>query len=552
MSQVTQYFAAQNLKVLKTNPTSIEFEGAIGDIQKALQIEIHQYIAQDGRLVFGPTNNPQVDATMAAQISGITGLDNFAKHKKNTHKNSGVLKPLFIGSGPGGGLAPADIQKAYVLPAALSSGSGQTLALFELDGYTPSDINTYASFFGITTPPTLQNILIDGSSGAAGGDADEVTLDIELMMAVAPGASKILVYEAPNSLTGAIDLLTAIANDDRASEVSISWAFLESDAGNAFLTSENMLFMQMAAQGQSVFAGSGDSGAYGPTPTLSAYDPTAQPYVTSVGGTTLALNANGTYASETTWSGSGGGMSGYWTIPSWQSGLGNASNLGSQTMRMTPDVSLNADPNSGYAIYLNGAWNIYGGTSASTPLWAAFVAIVNQQRLSLALTPLGFATPAIYQLAMGSQYSLQFHDIADSSSNGSFFAVPGYDLCTGWGTINSSLLSGLLNSSFNPAAPVLSASSYNTVVNLTWTGVGSSAVYTVNRALSASGPFYPVDINAAATSYGDVELTNGTSYYYNVTAKFSDGYFATSNVVSGTPAMVVPGAPSKLNAVVSY
>jgi kumamolisin len=156
------------------------------------------------------------------------------------------------------------------------------------------------------------------------------------------------------------------------------------------------------------------------------------------GGTTLTTNSSGAYVSEMTWTDGGGGISTVWSIPSWQKNVISSSStfLGSTTMRNVPDVSLDADPNTGYAIYLSGSWTEFGGTSCAAPLWAAFTALVNQQREAEGLSDLGFPNPALYALGVTSDYSSDFHDIADGSTNGYYPAVSGYDDATGLGTIN--------------------------------------------------------------------------------------------------------------------
>ena len=154
-------------------------------------------------------------------------------------------------------------------------------------------------------------------------------------------------------------------------------------------------------------------------------DPASQPYVCGVGGTTLTVNgAGGAYVSETTWnSGSvqngagGGGVSSIWPIPSWQQAAVAASGQGSTARRNVPDVSLDANPNTGYSIYEGGAWAVYGGTSCAAPLWSGFAALVNQQRAANGLAPLGQANPALYPILAGARYKTDFHDVADGSTN---------------------------------------------------------------------------------------------------------------------------------------
>jgi kumamolisin len=210
----------------------------------------------------------------------------------------------------------------------------------------------------------------------------------------------------------------------------------------AFLTSENSILKQMALQGQTVFAASGDAGAYSDQSKLSVIDPASQPFVVAVGGTRL-MTQGGTYDDETTWNNGspsqgagGGGVSALWVQPSWQSGVGTSSNRGSSSMRNVPDVSLNADPMTGYSIFVGGRWVNVGGTSAAAPLWAGFMALVNHQRMTNGLGPVGFLNPRLYSIGRSARYSADFNDIQDGSTNLYYPAVPGFDDATGWGTLN--------------------------------------------------------------------------------------------------------------------
>lgn len=269
------------------------------EIEKALQIEIHQYRTAEGRIAFAPTSEPTVPAGMAPLIHGVVGLNNFTV-PRHQYK-------LTVGSGPGGGLTPANITEAYSFSGVASTGGGQNIAVAEFDGYAASDIAAYAQQFGIGSPPSLKNVLIDGFNGTPSGGQDsgstEVTLDIEMAVGVAPGASSIMVYEAPPPTNASfeseeIDVYTRIANDNLAKTVSTSWGAPENEIQTATANAENTAFMQMAAQGQSMFAASGDSGAYGDGQNLVAQDPSTQPYVVAVGGTHLNLSGGGTYVSE--------------------------------------------------------------------------------------------------------------------------------------------------------------------------------------------------------------------------------------------------------------
>ena len=187
-------------------------------------------------------------------------------------------------------------------------------------------------------------------------------------------------------------------------------------------------------------------------------DPSSQPYVTGVGGTTLTLNTANTFKSESAWgsdgSGGGGGVSNHWSIPAWQVTVGTSANGESTTKRMVPDVSLDANPNTGYPVYMgsDGGWELVGGTSCAAPLWAAFFSLVNQKRVSDGRARIGQANPAIYQVAKSAQYPIAFHDTNDGSTNLAYAASEDYDLATGWGSFSGAGLFTNLTSATLPAA----------------------------------------------------------------------------------------------------
>ena len=428
---------------LHENGYLLKAQGRVASLGSFFKTEIHNYLDSKGAAYFAPAFEPQVPT--GSIIRAIHGLHNVTRW--TTHAAKSSASPLRAGTGPNGGLSPADIRSAYTVPTSVN-GSGEALALFELDGYKASDITQYENTFGLSKP-TLTNVLVSGVTGAAGSGADEVTLDIELMIAVAPGASKIIVYEGPNTGQGVLDTYARIANDNLARQVSTSWGAPEISNSASFLQTENTIFKQMASQGQTVYAAAGDSGAYDNGTSLGVDDPASQPYVIGVGGTKLFTTANGLYDHETTWNNGspssgagGGGISAVWTQPTWQHGAITAASLGSTSMRNVPDVSLDSDPATGYAIYVGGQWHTFGGTSCAAPLWAAFTALVNQQRISAHLAPVGFLNPIFYQIGLSTSYDTDFTDIADNSTNLHYPAVRQYDNATGWGSFKGQ---GLFN-----------------------------------------------------------------------------------------------------------
>ena len=273
----------------------------------------------------------------------------------------------------------------------------------------------------------------------------EVSLDIEMAISMATNLSKVIVYEAPISLplSTSSDLLNRMASDNPAKQISSSWII----GDNA---SYDTAYQQMAVQGQSFFQASGDNGAYY-TSNINLQQSADDTNITLVGGTTLSTTgAGGAYSSETVWNqyatglgtlGSGGGTNFNGVpIPIWQTGINMTTNLGSTTLRNVPDVAMTAD--NIVVVANNGQQeNDVNGTSCAAPLWAGFCALVNQQATNTLKPPVGFLNPALYAIGKGPNYAVAFHDItAGNNTNAAvhdkYFAVPGYDLCTGWGTPN--------------------------------------------------------------------------------------------------------------------
>ncbi len=260
---VAAYAQAQGLTVTGTHPNRavLDVSGPAAAVEAAFGVSLTQYQAADGRVFHAPNREPSLPAALAGKVLAVAGLENaevwHPESRRLTPDAAALLAPYQIGTGPGGGLSPANIKAAYNVPSS-PTGSGQTLALFELDGYKATDISAYESTFSLPNVP-LTNVLVDGYSGASGSGAGEVTLDIELQIALAPGASKILVYEGPNTTQGVIDTYNQIATDNTAKQISTSWGEAEQCETSATRTAEQNAFKQMAAQGQSIFAAAGDT-----------------------------------------------------------------------------------------------------------------------------------------------------------------------------------------------------------------------------------------------------------------------------------------------------
>jgi len=470
---------------IHANRVLLNAAGNAGVIGSAFGVNIVKYVLPDGSTFYGPDREPTVPASMRGKLLSIIGLDNAStaqsslksdplsgkrtrshrttkaakKLPQQKQRSGGFAKPDNIGTGPGGGLTPAEIKSCYNLKNTYLHGGGETIGLVELDGFLKSDVTAYEDMFNLIHVP-LDVVKIDGFSGTPGAGQSEVTLDIEMLAALASHAQKFIVYEAPNDGASLLDLYNRIANDNDAPIISTSWSYPENGTADGFFDSEDEIFLQFAAQGQTFVSSCGDFGAYDDKSVLIAADPAANPRVFGVGGTRLSpLGVDGSWAGETTWSdssatskspfgiGGGGGISERYSIPKYQMGFVFPSSLGSTTMRNVPDAALNAASDTRYAAYYKGDWHAVYGTSCAAPLWAAFFALVNQQRVMNGLSRLGDPHKKVYTVASTSHYHQDFHDIADNSNNLYYPALPGYDLATGLGTFNGlNLLLNLANS----------------------------------------------------------------------------------------------------------
>ncbi len=447
---VINFARSNGLEVVGTHPNRmlVDVRAAVADVERTFQVKMRTYPhPTESRSFYAPDVEPSVE--LKVPILRLSGLDNYVQpHPMSLHEISSTSLASVAprgGSGTGGTFLGSDFRNAYV-PGSALKGSGQVVGLFELNGYYASDITAYETKAGLPGVP-LQNVLIDGFNGSPGGRRpgglnEEVALDIEMAISMAPGLSQVLVYEGtPNATTAVIDdILNRMATDNLAKQLSCSWGF------DIDILSQQ-IFQQFAAQGQSFFLASGDSGAF----TGPVTQPSDNPYVTVVGGTVLTTASSKAWASETAWNGSGGGISTIFPIPSWQRNIDMSANQGSTTMRNTPDVAMVAY--NVVAIADRGTSITLAGTSIAAPLWAGFMALVNQQAAAEGKPPVGFLNPALYAIGRGPDEKRAFHDIVSgNNTSGSspklYSAVRGYDLCTGWGTPNGT---NLIDALVNPA-----------------------------------------------------------------------------------------------------
>ncbi|HEY7212307.1 MAG TPA: S53 family peptidase [Bryobacteraceae bacterium] len=406
-----------------------------------------RYCTKPGGPVFRARSGTlSVPAELAGVVIAVLGLD--TRPVARAHFR---IRPH---QAPAVSYSPPEVAALYAFPTG-ATGAGQTIAIIELGGgYSASDLKTYFGQLGITEP-SVTAVSVDGGQNSPGSDADgEVMLDIEVAGSIAP-AAKIAVYFAPNTDQGFVDAISDAVHDAarKPSVVSISWGAPEDSWTEQSRTAMNAALQDAAALGVTVTAAAGDNGS-----TDGAGDgklhvdfPASSPYALACGGTTLK-GSGSTVSSETVWNetasgegATGGGISTAFPLPSYQ----NAAQVPAQPQtnfagRGVPDISGNADPATGYNVLVNGQNIVVGGTSAVAPLWAALVALLNQQTGS----SLGFLQPKLYALAASN-----FRDITEGSNDdsglGYYKAGSGWDPCTGLGSPNGTALLDALNT--NPA-----------------------------------------------------------------------------------------------------
>jgi subtilase family serine protease len=522
---VVGYAKAHGLAVVggSRDGMDVQAEGSVGNIERAFHVSMGVYQhPTENRTYFAPDREPMVD--LPFQLWHISGLDNYsiphplyvkrsdyaAAHGLNANA---LVSHATTGSGPSASFLGSDMRAAYYGGTALT-GAGQNLGLFEFLGTDLADLTTYFNNVGQTNNVPITLLSTDGTSTScvdsrAGGDCDdtEQTLDMTQAIGMAPGLSSLVMYIGSTD-TAIISAMTT--HSPLPTTIGCSWGWTPADPSTL-----NPYFQKMAAQGQNFFAASGDSSTW--SKSNEAW-PADNAFVVSVGGTDLVTaSAGGAWKSETAWVDSGGGISpDSIAIPSWQqlAGVINSSNKGSTTLRNGPDVSANAN----FTFYVCAdqttcTANDYGGTSFATPMWAGYIALVNQQLANNGESPIGFINPTIYSQSVTSAYASEFHDIT-SGTSGSYSAVTGYDLVTGWGSPNGT---GLINAlAPTSTSPNFTISASPGSVSVVQGNSGSSTITTAvsggfNSAIALTASGQPTGVTVTFTPTSIAAPGSGTS-----------------------------------------
>ena len=445
--------------------------GPAAQFQTLFKTQLNNYRAPDGQEFYSASVEPTIPDPIAAKVTGVIGLTNSLQYAPlaKVHQAFGedpiapeIGTDTAGGTGPGGAYSPSDLRSVYKIPK-FGDVAPQTVAVFEQNGFYPSDVQKYLERMQLPNRP-VKFVGVNGYNGSVDRNNASVelqaVLDIELVIGINPGVKEVLVYEDGTDpfAVALIDALDKVASDNKAAILSISYGLDEVTQGDSQLAAENTALTQLAAQGITVLACSGNGGAYGQTGTsvypaqLEVTDPGAQPLVTCVGATNLSTGPHEVRLAEAVWDrlglfsgggASGGGFSSYWPIPSWQAPSYVTTNGGSSTYRNVPDVAAVGDPFTGVAAYskMNGGWLQMGGTGVSTPLWAGYISILNAGLEYVTGNRLGFFNPTFYNTDNIVNGPLLYSVIDGTNGDSSMYGTPGYNAgfgynnCTGAGTI---------------------------------------------------------------------------------------------------------------------
>jgi subtilase family serine protease len=483
---------------LSTDHLFVNATTTAATMESAFGVRLERYRLPDGTVGYSNATPPLVRGVLASPaVIGILGMDDLTRPRPLLARSAHAIHdrhaaslapgnappPVKAASGPQACAAAAtaatdndsytdtQIAQAYKLStlyAAGHSGASQTIALYELEPFSSTDLAAFQKCYGTAVKVTTINE--DGGPGTGAGSGESI-MDLENIVALAPSA-KILVYQAPDTVSDSqsVALYDDMISPDNAKQLSTSWGLCELDEGTSTIRAEYPVFQEAAAYGETVYAAAGDDGSEdcledgtANDSKLSVDDPGSDPYVVSVGGLRLSslTPAESVWNDHTVSDGGdgegagGGGISAEWQMPTWQIGTGVINKYSSHTVcaagtfyycREVPDVSADADPDvGGWVIYYRGTWQGgNGGTSAAAPLWAALTAVINSGCTSGAV---GFDAPRLYEVARNAG---NLTDVTSGNNDytgahsGDYPATKAYDLASGLGSPIAAGLAGSL------------------------------------------------------------------------------------------------------------
>ena len=449
MAAVKKFAGAQGLAVVQEHAgrRTVVLSGTVAQFNAAFGVDLQRF-EHSGGSYRGRVGAVHLPDELHDAVEAVIGLDDrpVAKPHFRARPSPGNVH-WHANAGGATSFTPLQIASLYDFPS--GTGQGECVAIIELGGgERTADLGTYFSALGIRAAPKVTVVSVDHGKNHPTGDPNgpdgEVMLDIEVVGAIAPGAH-IAVYFAPNTDAGFLDAITTAVHDtsNRPSVISISWGGPESSWTQQSLTAFDSAFQAAAAMGITVCVASGDNGSSdGVNDGANHVDfPASSPYALACGGTSLQASGT-TITGEFVWNdgaqggASGGGVSSVFPLPAWQDGLHVTPTSGGNqplTMRGVPDVSADADPETGYDVRIDGTDTVIGGTSAVAPLWAGLIARINAAKRS----SVGFINPLLYAAPSA------LKDIT-SGNNGNFAAGSRWDACTGLGSPDGAKIATLL------------------------------------------------------------------------------------------------------------
>ncbi|MBS1821152.1 MAG: Ig-like domain repeat protein [Acidobacteria bacterium] len=559
MDKVKGWLQGKGLTITSVSPSMnyVTVSGSVGQAESAFKTQIHAF-SENGEKHIANVSDPELPAAIAKIVAGVRGLNDF---KLRGHA---VVRPMITSPVTGNHyLAPGDFFTIYDVAPLLSqsiNGSGISIAVVGRTDISLTDVATFRSLSGLpTNPPQIVQATGYRAGTRSSGDLLESTLDVEWSGAVAPNATIKFVTVGNSSTTDVDDALTYAVSNNVAPIISISYGNCESLWGQASINTLNLTLQQANAQGITVVAASGDSGATDcdsgglASQGLAVDFPSSSPFVTGAGGTMFsgdvgnasqywnssnASNGSNTYAGsaksyipESPWNetgsttgltaggAGGGGASAFFPKPSWQTGIG----VPNDASRDTPDISLTAAAShvpyivcaqsscvNGYT-NASGVYNVVGGTSAAAPSFAGMLALLEQK---LGKGGLGNINPTLYGILNSTYYNNVFHDITQGNNSVpciqgtpncaqglpiGFTAAQGYDQATGLGSLDATALLQYW-SQVTPAGVVATTQSSTTTITTTNATCGlTSSSYAFNVSVASAG-------SSTATPTGTVQL----------------------------------------------
>jgi len=447
LEEVKKFAKAQGLTVVQESPArrTVVLAGTVAQFNQAFGVELERF-EHEGGSYRGRTGAVKLPDQLKDKVEGVFGLDDRQQARPHFRNR---LQGNIQWRATSNSFTPIQLASLYNFPA--GNGQGECIGIIELGGgYRPADLKKYFKEIGVAQPKVTAVSVDHGKNHPTGdpnGPDGEVMLDIEVAGAIAP-AAHIAVYFSPNTDQGFLDAVTTAIHDttNKPSVISISWGGPESSWTQQSLAAFDQAFQDAAAMGITVCVASGDNGSSdGATDGSDNVDfPASSPYALACGGTSVKASASA-ITSETVWNdgaqggASGGGISTTFGVPPYQEGLSAALTAGGSkpvTKRGVPDVSGDADENTGYDVLVDGSGTVIGGTSAVAPLWAGLITRIN----AAAGKSMGYVNPTLYQ------NQAAFNDIT-IGNNGDYAAAAGWDACSGMGSPNGSKIASALTSS---------------------------------------------------------------------------------------------------------